>query len=78
MEKHSNNALKIAKFLENHPKIKRIAYPGLESHPGHNIAKKQMNNFGGMIGFELETVDDCYELIDNFKLIISKYTNESL
>lgn len=69
MEKHSSNALKIAKFLEKHPKIKKIAYPGLESHPGHDIAKKQMSAFGGMIGFELESVDDCYKLIDSFKLI---------
>jgi cystathionine gamma-synthase len=49
-ERASDNALKIAKHFENHPKIERILYPGLESHPGHNIAIKQMTNgFGGML-----------------------------
>ncbi|MFW9828206.1 MAG: trans-sulfuration enzyme family protein [Candidatus Thorarchaeota archaeon] len=69
MERHSSNAMKIAQYLENHQKIKSVAYPGLQSHPGHEIAKKQMKNFGGMIGFELETVDASNKFIELLKLI---------
>ncbi len=49
MERHCKNALDIAFFLESHSSIEKVIYPGLESHPQHNIAKKQMNGFGGMI-----------------------------
>lgn len=69
MEKHSSNALKIAEFLEKHSKVAKVDYPGLESHPGHEIAKKQMRNFGGMIGFELQDVDAAYKFSDLLKLI---------
>jgi cystathionine gamma-lyase len=51
MERHAQNAMAIAKFLETHPKIEKVIYPGLESHPQHAIAKKQMSGFGGMITF---------------------------
>ena len=54
MEKHSRNALKVAQFLENHPKIERVFYPGLESHPHHKLAKQQMSDFGGMLTFQLK------------------------
>ena len=53
MERHQENAQVIAKFLESHPKVSRVAYPGLESDPGHSIAKEQMNGYSGMISFEL-------------------------
>jgi cystathionine gamma-lyase len=51
MKAHEQNAIKIAAFLENHPKIQKVIYPGLKSHPQHEIAKKQMKGFGGMITF---------------------------
>jgi cystathionine beta-lyase/cystathionine gamma-synthase len=51
---HSQNALAVASFLEDHPKIKRVFYPGLESHPHHELAKKQMTDFGGMLTFQLK------------------------
>lgn len=51
MERHAENALKIAQFLENHPKIRRVIYPGLRSHPQHELAWKQMAGFGGIITF---------------------------
>ncbi len=54
MEKHSKNAMRIAQFLEKHPKVKQVWYPGLESHPQHEIAKKQMSGFGGMLAFEVD------------------------
>ena len=53
MKKHEENAMKIAEFLEKHPKVKKINYPGLKSHPQHELAKKQMSGFGGMISFEV-------------------------
>tara|TARA_B100000768_G_C11276351_1_gene376165 strand:- start:1223 stop:2383 length:1161 start_codon:yes stop_codon:yes gene_type:complete len=51
MEKHSENAQLVAEFLENHPLVSKTIYPGLRSHPEHDIAKKQMNLFGGMVTF---------------------------
>ena len=50
MERHSANALHIAAWLERHPKIERVIYPGLPSHPQHELARRQMRDFGGMIG----------------------------
>lgn len=51
MEAHQKNAIKIANFLESHEMVERVAYPGLQSHPQHEIAKKQMKGYGGMITF---------------------------
>ena len=51
MEKHSENAQRVAEFLESHPLVSKTIYPGLKSHPEHNIAKKQMRLFGGMVTF---------------------------
>ena len=53
MREHSENALHLAKFLENNDQVKRVIYPGLPSHPQHELAKKQMSGFGGMISIEL-------------------------
>ncbi len=54
MHAHCENAMIIAKHLEKHPAIERVYYPGLESHPDHELAKRQMRHFGGMIAFELK------------------------
>jgi cystathionine gamma-lyase len=54
MERHAQNAIEIARFLEAHPKVDRVIYPGLESHPQHALARKQMSGFGGMITFFLK------------------------
>ncbi len=54
MERHAANAMEIARLLEKHPKVDRVIYPGLESHPQHAIARKQMTGFGGMITFFLK------------------------
>lgn len=54
MEAHQKNAMIIAKWLEKHPNVERVIYPGLKSHPQYNIAKKQMDGFGGMITFYLK------------------------
>ena len=53
MQRHNENAIAVAKFLESHSKVSRVAFPGLESDPGHRIAKEQMSGFSGMISFEL-------------------------
>ena len=53
MERHAKNAQAVAEFLESHPKVSRVAYPGLPSDPGYDIAKQQMLGFSGMISFEL-------------------------
>lgn len=53
MEKHCANAMEVAKYLEAHPKVERVSYPGLPSHPRHDVAKRQMSGFSGMITFEL-------------------------
>ncbi|ACB85811.1 methionine gamma-lyase [Natranaerobius thermophilus] len=58
MDKICENAKKIAEFLDNHPAIEKVYYPGLESHPQHELAKRQMRNFGGIVTFELA---DGYE-----------------
>ncbi|MEP7015003.1 MAG: PLP-dependent transferase [Verrucomicrobiota bacterium] len=54
MRAHSENAMKVANFLEQHPQVERVHYPGLRSHPGHEIAAKQMSMFGGMLSFEVK------------------------
>ncbi len=51
MERHAQNAMAIAQYLEKHPQVERVLYPGLKSHPQHELAKKQMSGFGGMITF---------------------------
>jgi cystathionine gamma-synthase len=53
MQRHSDNAALVAEFLENHPAIETVLYPGLPSHPGHDIAAKQMSGFGGMVSVRL-------------------------
>ena len=59
MEKHSQNGMAVAKFLESHPNVQKVIYPGLPSHPGHEVAKRQMvapngaPMYSGMITFEL-------------------------
>ncbi|OTA42038.1 MAG: hypothetical protein A6D92_01990 [Symbiobacterium thermophilum] len=53
MERHSENALKVARYLEQHPLVMRVYYPGLESSPYHELARRQMDGFGGLLSFEL-------------------------
>ena len=54
MERHAQNALKVAQFLATHPKVQKVTYPGLESHPQHALARKQMTGFGGMMTFDIK------------------------
>ena len=54
MDRHCENALIVARALEAHPAVRRVIHPGLPSHPGHELARRQMSGFGGMVSFELE------------------------
>jgi cystathionine gamma-lyase len=54
MERHAQNAMKVAQFLATHPKVQKVTYPGLESHPQHALARKQMTGFGGMMTFDIK------------------------
>ncbi len=71
MERHCANALKLATFLEHHPRISRVFYPGLKSNPGHELAKRQMpRGFGGMIAFDYHgTREDGKKLIDSLQIM---------
>jgi methionine-gamma-lyase len=70
VKKHCENAMRVATFLEGHPMVKRVIYPGLESHPRHELAKKQMHGgFGGIITFELNaTREQSAEFVNSLKL----------
>ena len=70
MKAHCENGRQIAHFLKNHPKVDKIYWPGFEDHPNHDIAKKQMRDFGGMISFTIKgaTLEDTYKLAGSFKV----------
>jgi cystathionine gamma-synthase len=68
MEAHCRNAGRVAEFLAGHPKVKRVYYPGLPSHPGHDLAERQMAGFGGMVSFETETEDEALEVCRRTRL----------
>ena len=64
--RHAENAARIADVLAGHPRVRRVYYPGLAAHPGHDVARRQMSGFGGMLSFELEgTVDDVTALVSS-------------
>lgn len=76
MERHCTNAMKVAQFLENHPKIDHVYYPGLESHPTHEIAKKQMHNgFGGMMSADIKGGIDAVRTVMNNVKVFSLATS---
>jgi len=54
MRQHEENAMAVANHLRQHPRVKKVFYPGLESHPGHEVARRQMRGFGGVVSFELD------------------------
>jgi cystathionine beta-lyase/cystathionine gamma-synthase len=68
MEQHNRNGMAIAKYLEAHPKVKRVFYPGLASHPQHEVARRQQRGFGAMLSFDVGTLDAARRLLANVKL----------
>ncbi len=69
MEAHEANAKKIVEFLNTHDKVQKVYYPGLESHPGHETAKKQTSGFGGMVSFELTEGLSAKTFVESLSLI---------
>jgi len=69
MERHNENAMRLAEFLAAHRKVTQVHYPGLLSHPQHALAKKQMRGFGGLIAFTLGSLDNARTLLNHVQLI---------
>ena len=65
MERHCANARAVAEFLSNHPRVRKVLWPGLPEHPGHEIAARQMRDFGGMVSFLVESEDEAVELVSH-------------
>ncbi|MGE5434374.1 MAG: cystathionine gamma-synthase [Candidatus Doudnabacteria bacterium] len=68
MRQHCDNAMAIAGFLDRHPRVEKVLYPGLPHHPGHAIASQQMRDFGGMISFLVESEDEAVALVERTKI----------
>jgi cystathionine gamma-synthase len=68
MERHCENARRVAAFLDGHAAVERVLYPGLEAHPGHEIAARQMSDFGGMISFLAASEEDAVRLMAETKI----------
>ena len=70
MDRHCENGEKIAHYLKNHPKVDKVYWPGFETHKNHEIAKKQMRKFGGMLSFVLkgDHMNEAFKVLENFKI----------
>jgi cystathionine beta-lyase len=70
MQRHCENGKAVAEYLANHPKIEKVYWPGFTSHPNHEIAKKQMKDFGGMVSFVTKgnNIKDAFKILENLKL----------
>ena len=68
MQAHNANGLALAEFLSAHPKVQHVHYPGLPSHPHHELAKRQMRGFGGMLAFELGSLEAARRLLNSVRL----------
>ena len=69
MAQHNLNGQALAEYLQGHPKVKKVIYPGLPSHPQHDLAKRQMKGFGGMLSFELESFDEARRVCNGVRLM---------
>jgi methionine-gamma-lyase len=74
MKAHAEGAMEVARFLEQHPKVRRVIYPGLPSHPQHDLARRQMANFSGMIAFQVNGSEDdgpvlAQRMADNLQVV---------
>jgi len=70
VQRHSENGMKVAQFLENHPAVEKVFYPGLNSHPQHDLAKKQMSDFGGMVSFTFKSrkMESAIQFLEKVKV----------
>ena len=69
MERTNDNAQAIADYLDGHRKVKRTIYPGLKSHPHHALARKQMNGFGGLISFDVGSLENARTVLNRLRLM---------
>jgi len=71
MRQHAENAMLVARFLAEHPRVEKVYYPGLPSHPDHELAKRQMSGFGGMVSFQFKgTLDDVARMVRGFEVFM--------
>ncbi|MGZ4399764.1 MAG: cystathionine gamma-synthase [Gaiellaceae bacterium] len=68
MDRHCANARRVVSFLEQHPRVERVLYPGLPAHPGHEIAARQMSDFGAMVSFLTETEEEALALVSRTRV----------
>jgi cystathionine beta-lyase/cystathionine gamma-synthase len=68
MKQHDANGMVIARFLEDHPRVQRVLYPGLPSHPHHHVAVRQQRGFGAMISFDVATLENARKMLNHVKL----------
>jgi cystathionine gamma-lyase/cystathionine beta-lyase/cystathionine gamma-lyase/homocysteine desulfhydrase len=68
MERHNSNGLKVAQHLAGHPKVNKVYYPGLPSHPQHDLARRQMTGFGGMLAFETGSLENARGVLNSVRL----------
>lgn len=68
MRQHDENGRQVAQFLSEHPKVKHVYYPGLKSHPQHELARRQMSGFGGMISFETGSLENARRVLEGVRL----------
>jgi cystathionine beta-lyase/cystathionine gamma-synthase len=68
MQKHNENGLAVARFLADHPKVKKVNYPGLSAHPQHELAQRQMTGFGGMLSFETGSLENAKTVLKSVRL----------
>jgi len=71
VERQNINGMKVAEFLSKHPKVRKVYYPGLPSHPQHKLAKSQMRGFGGMVCFEVGDLKKAKKVMDNLKIFLN-------
>jgi len=69
MDRHCDNAERVVEFLSSHPKVAHVYYPGLPTHPQHDLARRQMRGFGGMIAFELGSLESARRLLNGVRLL---------
>jgi cystathionine gamma-lyase/cystathionine beta-lyase/cystathionine gamma-lyase/homocysteine desulfhydrase len=69
MAQHNTNGLALARFLERHPKVRQVLYPGLPSHPQHDLARRQMRGFGGMLSFDVGTFEGARRVCNSVRLM---------
>ena len=70
MQRHNENTMKVARWLRNHPRVKKVYYVGFEDHPNFAVTKKQTTGFGGMLSFEVDSEETAKNVIENVDMIL--------